>query len=183
MTAGANSNRRSTRPAKRAAARMASVPPRLDPIKARDIDDRPVAVGDQVTVRIAAGAEGDRQAVSRALVEIGGESQSFLATHLEKRIDGAVDDPQQCGSGLRRELLAGGAREYVVQPEHRADVERAIQIVALLKRSKLGHVGGEACLVDRARLVFPFPIEACADGDVSSADLASQRLSHVRFPS
>ena len=33
MTAGANSTRRSTRPAKRAAARMASVPPRLDPIK------------------------------------------------------------------------------------------------------------------------------------------------------
>jgi hypothetical protein len=71
------------------------------------------------------------------LVEIGGESEPLVATHLEERIHGAVDDREQRRAGLGRKLLPRRAGEHVVHSQHRTDVESAIEVVPFLKRAKL----------------------------------------------
>ena len=120
--------------------------------------------------------------IRKPFIEKCGQPLPFLATHLEQRVDRAIDDGEQRGTGLGRKLLARGAREDVVHPQHRAHVERAIEIVSLLKRAQLSDVRGEARFVDRAHVVLAFALEPRAQRDVTPAHLASQRIANVRLP-
>src|SRR5215207_4952171 len=110
---------------------------------------------------------------AKALLEVAGEPVPFVASHGEERIHGPIHHRDELGAGLGRQLLTRAARKDVVHPENGADVEGAVEAMALLKAAELRDVGSESPLVDRARVILPLALEPSDECDVSAAHLAT----------